>query len=116
MLALKEKIKRGAIRYGRFSISCSGIETRILPGDELIFLKTDTPPNILLNRKIGSGMTRMDILSDQGEDILRGTIFTKEQLELMIVVLAACFGLSFERKNPSAKKKKSSDVEHIKFL
>jgi len=99
-LKLKGEQKKDATEYGRFSITCSFIETRILAGDELVLLESSSPPNILLRRTIGSSMRTMRIVSDREDDFLEERTFTEEEVQLIVVVLAASLGLSFQKENP----------------
>ena len=96
------KLKGKREKNGRFSITCSSISTRVEAGDELIFLKTSVLPNILLNRVASSGgMRRMEISSDQNEHLFMETKFTLKDARLIVIILAASFGLSFEEKKKS---------------
>lgn len=105
MFGLKGKREKSGTKYGKFSIICSSISTRVEAGDELMFLKADELPNILLNRITGSdgGMRRMRILSDQNEHLFMETKFTAKDARLIVIILAASFGLSFEEKKKSDK-------------
>jgi len=102
---LKGKREKSGTKYGRFSMICSFVSTRIQAGDELIFLKSESknPPNILIHRITngGSGMGRIDFVSDQHDNLFEGMKFCKKDARLIVVVLAASFGLSFEEKKRS---------------
>ena len=94
---------KGKKEYQRISLvtSSSDISTVIEPKDKIIFLGEKKEVCILLNKKFHEGgMQRMDIKSEQGESLLEGQKFTLEDVRLIVVILAACFRLSFKEQEP----------------